>query len=129
MQLVDSNSAVPDHVGFAVERSTRDLDVLSTWKEAALPRDPAPVHSETVFSVIDGAMPEVAQRALRDQVPTAQWLPAVEDVAGGDRSYWMLAVPVHRPDRPLIVGTLRRGGYSHRFSALEAEGARRGLAS
>jgi hypothetical protein len=129
VQLVDSNAVAPDHLALAVECSARGLDVLSAWKEETLTPYSAPVQSETVFKAIDGVMPEVAQRALRDEVPTAQWLPTVEDVAGGDRSYWILAVPVLRPNDRSIVGTRRRNGYSLRFSAHEAEAARRGLVS
>jgi hypothetical protein len=131
VQLADSNAAVPDHLALAVERSTRDLDVLSTWKEQTIPPGPAPLHSEPeiVFSIIDGVMPEAAHRALRDEVPTAQWLPTGEDEAGGDRSYWILAVPSLRPNDLSIVGTWRRRGYALRFSGFEAEAARRALAS
>jgi hypothetical protein len=74
-------------------------------------------------------MPEVARRALADDLPTAQWLPTVDEVAGGDRSYWLLAVPVGAPGTPATVGVRRRNGYALRFAPHEAAAVRIGLAS
>jgi hypothetical protein len=92
-------------------------------------RDPTPVASETVFDVIDDPLPAAARRALRDRLPTAQWFPTISDVAGGDRSYWMLAVFANRSEEPPVVGVRRRHGYSFRFNAHDAVSARMGLAS
>jgi hypothetical protein len=127
--LADSNAADPRRVALAVESSAGNLDVLSTWNESPLPRDLAPRASETVFKDFDYPMPEVARRALSDELPTAQWLPTVDDVGRGDRSLWLLAVPVIRSDGPSLVGVRHRHGYSLRFSAHEAASARIGLAS
>ncbi len=129
LRLADSSAADPGHIALALESSADDLDVLSTWTEPPLSRDPTPVPSETVFDVIDDPLPEVARRALRDGLPTAQWFPTISDVAGGDRSYWMLAVFANRSEGPPLVGVRRRHGYSFRFSAHDAVSAQIGLAS
>jgi hypothetical protein len=129
LYLADSSAADPGHIAHAVESSASDLNVLSTWMESPLCGDPARAASETVFDVMDDPLPEVARRALRDGLPTAQWFPTIDDVAGGDRSYWMLAVLTNRSEGMPFVGVQRRQGYSYRFSAHEATSARIGLAS
>jgi hypothetical protein len=65
------------------------------------------------------AMPPVAQRAIADDLPTAQW----------DRSAcsWHLAVPSACRDQ-VIVGMLHRTEYSHRFTTVDAFALRSGLA-
>ena len=120
LSLADAGAVDPGHIAVAVESSASDLDVLSTWRESPVAHDPAPTASETVFNVIADPLPAVARRALHDDLPTAQWLPTIRDVAGGDRSYGTLAVPVIRSDGPSLVGVRRRNGYSFRFNALEA---------
>lgn len=129
LRLADSSAADPGHIALAVESSAGHLDVLSTWMEPTLSPDPTPVASEIVFDVIDDPLPEAARRALRDGLPTAQWFPTISDIAGGDRSYWMLAVSATRSEGPQLVGVRRRHGYSFRFSAHDAVSARMGLAS
>ena len=113
----------------AVERLSDDLEVLSTWQEAPPPRDPAPVTSQSVFASTDVAMPEVAQRAFRDDLPTAQW-PRSSRVPGGEqKACWQLAVPMRRSNGQVLVGVQQRSGYSHRFGVHEAKALRLGLAS
>jgi hypothetical protein len=129
LRLAGSGAADPGHIALAVESSAGDLNVLSTWIEPPQSRDPIPVASEIVFDVIDDPLPEAARRALRDGLPTAQWFPSIRDIAGGDRSYWMLAVFANRAEGPPLVGVRRRHGYSLRFSAHDAVSARMGLAS
>lgn len=129
LALPDSGAVAPDHIISAVEASVSELDVLSTWTEAPGPAFPTPIASETVFDAVDDPLPEVARRALRDELPTAEWLPSIRDIGGGDRSYWALAVPLLLPERPAVVGVRRRWGYSLRFSALDAASARVGLSS
>jgi hypothetical protein len=129
LRLADSSAADPGHIALAVESSAGELDVLSTWMEPTLSPDPRPVASEIIFDVIDDPLPAAARRALRDGLPTAQWFPTINDIAGGDRSYWMLAVFANRSEGPPLVGVRRRHGYSLRFSAHDAVSARMGLAS
>jgi hypothetical protein len=129
LRLAGSSGADHGHIAHAVESSASDLDVLSTWMEPFPHRDPVPVATETVFDVIEGPLPELARRALRDGLPTAQWYPTTGDDAGGDSSYWMLAVLANRSEGHPLVGVQCRLGYSYRFSAHEAASARIGLAS
>ena len=118
----------PGAVVDAVELASPEVTVLSSWRESP-PVSTAAVACETVFRAIDDPMPSVARRALHDELPTAQWLPSVGDVAGGDRSFWLLAVPLFRPFVPPIVGLHRRRGYTNRFTPMVAASLRRGLAS
>lgn len=129
MRLTDSNSADPGLVARAIERSVCDVDVLSVWKEAPLTRVSAPVTGHTVFNGTDDALPDVARRALHDNLATAQWLGTVEGAGRGDQSYWELAVPVVRSDGQAMIGVRRRHGYSLRFSVQDAATLRMGLAS
>jgi hypothetical protein len=123
VQLSDSNAADPRRIALTVEQASPDLDVLSSWKEAdALPLQTAwavPV----VFETTDLVLPEVARRALEDEVPTAQWLPKSNNVSDGDRASWIFAVPSRRCGGSARVGICRRRGYANRFSANEAESA------
>jgi hypothetical protein len=93
--------------------------VLSSWKESTS-SEPPPRRCPDVLGVGYEALPEVAQRALDDDLPTARWSRA--------DSSWQLAVPSVCGGKA-IVGMSYRGGYSHRFSAHEAAALRSGLAS
>jgi hypothetical protein len=71
LRLADSNAVQPGLVARAVERSACDLEVLSAWTEVPLDRHPTPPLRQTLLSATDGPMPPFAQRALRDELPTA----------------------------------------------------------
>jgi hypothetical protein len=68
----------------------------------------------------DQQLPEVARRALDDDLPTAKW----------DRSdsSWHLAVPSVCNGKA-IVGMSHRRGYDHRFTVHDAAALRCGLNS
>lgn len=120
VELRLADPSVPDSrlVAHAVERLSGDIEVLSAWQEVPLIRDPTPTTSQSVFAGTEGAMPEVAQRAIRDELPTATW-----------KSSWQLAVPVQRGDGQVFVGVQDRQGYSRRFGLHEVNALRLGLAS
>jgi hypothetical protein len=103
-----------------VDRSASDIDVLSAWSESPSPSVPPRLFCNDVLGPQHDTMPDVAHRAIIDNLPTAQW----------DRSKnsWHLAVPSACRDQ-LIVGLLHRGGYSHRFTTVDALGLRMALAS
>jgi len=125
-----SSSAIDSKlVARAVERLSDDLEVLSTWQESAPPRTPVPATSQAVFTGTGVPMPEVAQRALRDDLPTAQWPGAFRVPVGEPKPYWQLAVPMHRSDGRVLVGVIQRSGYSRRFGVHEGAALRLGLAS
>jgi hypothetical protein len=127
--LADSSMCDSKLVVRAVERLSDDLEVLSAWQEAPPPRDPAPVTSQSVFAGTDVAMPQVAQRAFRDDLPTARW-PGTHSVPAGEpTACWQLAVPMRRSNGEVLVGVLQRSGYSRRFGVREARALRLGLAS
>jgi hypothetical protein len=109
----------PKSLARFVDAAAGSLDVLGSWTETPDGTQDAP-RPALVLDVVEDPLPEAARRAVRDDVPTAQWLPSVADIAGGDRSYWLLAVPARRSDGAQVVGLSRRQGYSHRFSASEA---------
>jgi hypothetical protein len=129
LRLADADAVQPGLVARAVERSTRDLEVLSAWTEVPLHRDPTPRLRQTLVSASDGPMPAFAQRALRDELPTAQWLPIDGDPTEVGQCQWHLAVPMIRSDGQTVVGLRRRRGYSLRFNPLDAAAARMDLAS
>jgi hypothetical protein len=103
----------------AIDQSTSDIEVLSTWNEPVR-LAPGARFCEDVFGAEHDVMPSVAQRALEDDLPTAQWDRAV--------SRWHLAVPSECRDQ-VIVGMIHRSGYSHRFTTIDAFALRNGLAS
>jgi hypothetical protein len=123
VKLSDSNSADPRHIALTVGQASPDLDVLSSWKEADSLPLPSARSVPIVFETTDLLLPEVARRALEDEVPTTQWLPKSSDVSGGDRSCWILAVPSCRCGGAARIGICHRRGYATRFSASEAESA------
>ncbi len=109
----------PSRLASVVDRSVPQLDVLSSWEETSSPA-PTPRQCPSVLGVGYEPLPEVAQRAHDDDLPTAQW----------DRadSSWHLAVPSVCSGKA-IIGMSRRHGYSHRFTAHDAAALRSGLAS
>ncbi len=73
LRLLDSSTVVPGLVTRAVGRSTEGLDVLSTWNDGGRVTDPAPVPGQVILDGLDAHLPAVVRRALRDDLPTAQW--------------------------------------------------------
>ena len=108
----------PSRLACAVEKAAADVEVLSSWKESAS-SEPTPQHCPDVLGVGYEPLPQVAQRAFDDHLPTAKW----------DRSdsSWHLAVPSVCTGKA-IVGMSHRRGYSHRFTAYDAAALRCGLA-
>lgn len=109
----------PSRLASTVNKAVANMEVLSSWKESTLP-EPPPRRCPDVLGVGYEPLPEVAQRALDDDLPTAKW----------DRSdsTWYLAVPSACGGKA-IVGMSYRCGYSRRFSAHDAAAVRSGLAS
>ena len=107
LRLVDWNSVRPGLVARAVECSTRDLDVLSAWREESFNCDPTPPLRQTVLNPSNDPMPAVARRALRDGLPTAQWLSIDGDSTEAGQRQWHLAVPMVRSDGQSVVGSDR----------------------
>jgi hypothetical protein len=108
----------PSRLASAVDKVVPHMEVLSSWKESSRP-EATPQPCADVIGVGYEPLPEVAQRAVDDDLPTAQW----------DRtsSSWHLAVPSVCGGRA-IVGMAHRRGYSHRFTAHDAAALRSGLA-
>jgi hypothetical protein len=107
----------PSRLASAVDKAASDVEVLSAWRESACP-EPTPQHCADVLGVGDEPLPEAAQRAIDDDLPTASW-----DCS--DTS-WHLAVPAVCSGKA-IVGMSHRRGYSHRFTAHDAAALRCGL--
>ncbi len=109
----------PSRLASVVDESVSHIEVLSSWKEVASAK-PNPRRCPEVLGVGYEPLPQVAQRALDDDLPTAAW----------DRSdsSWHLAVPSVCNGKA-IVGMSYRSGYSHRFTAHDAVALRTGLAS
>ncbi len=121
LQLGDTNGIAPhpSRLASAVDEAVSHIEVLSSWEEMASPQ-PAPRLCPDVLGVGYEPLPQVAQRALDDDLPTAKW----------DRtdSSWQLAVPSVCSGKA-IIGMSRRNGYSHRFTAHDVAALRSGLAS
>jgi hypothetical protein len=113
------HSPHPSRLASAIDRAVANMEVLSSWRESTGPGAPLR-RCPDVRGVGYEPLPHVAQRALDDDLPTAKW----------DRSdsSWHLAVPSFCGGQP-IVGLSDRRGYSHRFTARDAQAFRRGLAS
>ena len=109
----------PSRLASTVDKAAADVEVLSAWKESACP-EPTPQPCRDVMGVGYEPLPQVAQRALDDNLPTAEW----------DRSdsSWHLAVPSVCSGKA-IVGMSHRRGYDHRFTPHDAAALRRGLNS
>jgi hypothetical protein len=121
LQLGDETepSAHPSRLASVIDKAVSNIEVLSSWKEAPSP-EPTSRQCPDVLGVGYEPLPEVAQRALHDDLPTAKW----------DRtdSSWHLAVPSACGGKA-IVGMSYRSGYCHRFSAHDAAAIRSALAS
>jgi hypothetical protein len=122
LRLGDAHVHVPSpsRLALAVNKSTADVEVLSAWNESSSP-NPFPRDSATILTPPDDSMASVARRALKDDLPTAEWEPSALS--------WCLAVPCTGPWRQPVVGLSHRRGYSVRFTSREVAALRRGLAS
>jgi hypothetical protein len=133
LRLAGPTPAAPSLVARAVERSSRGVDVLSTWNEAGRIAGPAPASSQVILDGLGDQLPAVARRALRDDLPTAQWHRTGTGFGPGGPEEgppsWQLAVPVVRSDGRSLVGYQRRRGYTFRFGTHDVEAARVDLAS
>jgi hypothetical protein len=128
MRLVDSDPANLGLVARAIECTSPSLDVLGVWSESSPDRMPSAVPARMVYSGTDDSMPNVAKRAVRDELPSAQWHPCPGGEPGDDRPHWQLAVPVVLADGEKVVAVRRRNGYSHRFTTDDAVSTWLGLA-
>ena len=113
------SSPHPSQLATVIDGAVSRIEVLSSWTAVASPA-PTPRRCPDVLGVGYEQLPDVAQRALDDDLPTAKW----------DRSdfSWHLAVPSVCGGKA-IVGMSHRGGYSHRFTSHDAAALRSGLAS
>ena len=127
VELRLTDAAVADARLFAntVEHLSEELVVLSSWQEVAAPALATPMASQHVYVGTEAAMPDVARRALRDDLPTAKW----PSGAGELKGFWQVAVPFRRKDGEVLVGVQQRRGYSRRFGAQEVKALWWGLAS
>jgi hypothetical protein len=131
LRLAGPTPVVPGLVARAVGRSRRGLDVLSSWNEARGVVDPAPASGQVILDGLADHLPAVVRRALRDDIPTAQWQGTSTGIRtpGEGSPAWQLAVPVVKADgRPLVAYQQRRG-YSFRFGTHDVVAARVELAS
>jgi hypothetical protein len=121
LQLGDEAEATPhpSRLALVVDEAASNIEVLSSWKEEASPEQ-TPLLCPNVLGVGYEPLPHVAQRALNDDIPTAEW-------NRSDLS-WHLAVPSVCAGKA-IIGMSHRCGYSLRFSAHDATALRSGLAS
>ena len=112
-------AASPKRLAAAVGNGAPTVEVLSAWNEPGSGQI-RPKLCRDVLGLLYDDMPNVAHRALDDNLATAAW----------DRSdsSWHLAVPSSCDAQP-IVGLSHRRGYSRRFTSLEAASIRSGLAS
>ncbi len=121
LQLGDETQSVSHsaQLAHAVHRAVSSVEVLNSWEESTL-SETTPLLCSNVLGVGYETLPEVAQRALSDDLPTAKW----------ERmdSSWHLAVPALCGGKA-IVGMANRRGYSFRFSAHDAAALESGLAS
>jgi hypothetical protein len=108
-----------------VEDSVPAVEVLSTWSQTPVLAGAYPARTDHVVALSDAVLPDLARRAVDDQLPTAQWHSRTDH----DVAHWDLAVPVFAAHRPVVVGIRRRNGYALRFSALEADAIAKTLAS
>jgi hypothetical protein len=109
----------PSRLASVIDGAVSTLEVLSSWTEMTSP-EPTPRQCPDVLGVGYEPLPQVAQRALDDDLPTARW--------DHSDSSWHLAVPSVCGGKA-IVGMSHRGGYSYRFTAHDAAALRSGLAS
>jgi hypothetical protein len=109
----------PSRLASAIDKAVPNMEVLSSWTESTTP-EPAPQKCPDVLGVGYEPLPQVAQRALDDDLPTAKWDPS--------DSSWHLAVPSVCRGKA-IVGMSYRKGYEFRFTTHDAAALRSGLAS
>ena len=129
VRLAESDSAQPGDVARLVEGTAPELDLLSPWRESPFPCAAVRVSNEAVLDAFDDSMPPAARRALRDDLPTAEWLSVKSDTTGQTQSHWLLAVPLVSVSTPTRIYIRRRAGYALRFGAHDAAAARSRLAS
>jgi hypothetical protein len=113
------HAAPPKHLAAAVGNRAPAVEVLSAWNEHRSGQIRPKLCRDVLGSLYDD-MPNVAHRALDDNLATAVWVRS--------DSSWHLAVPASCDAQP-IVGLSHRRGYTHRFTSLEAASIRSGLAS
>jgi hypothetical protein len=113
------HAAPPKHLAAAVGNGAPAVEVLSAWNEHRSGQIRPKLCRDVLGSLYDD-MPNVAHRALDDNLATAVWVRS--------DSSWHLAVPASCDAQP-IVGLSHRRGYTHRFTSLEAASIRSGLAS
>jgi hypothetical protein len=121
LQLGDETeqSSHPARLASVIDKAVVGVEVLSSWSESiSLETDPR--RCPEVLGVGYEPLPEVAQRALDDDLPTARWVRS--------DSSWHLAVPSSCEGKA-FVGMSYRVGYSHRFTAYDVAALRSGLAS
>jgi hypothetical protein len=109
----------PSLLAADLDKASSHVEVLSAWNEDVTV-GPSPRFSPHVLGQRFDDLPPVAERALRDNLATAQW-------DRGDTA-WHLAVPSVCA-RQQIVGLSHRNGYTRRFTSLDVAAIQRGLAS
>jgi hypothetical protein len=109
----------PSRLASAVDKAVDSMEVLSSWNESSHQPAPIPQPCADVMGVGYEPLPQVAQRAVDDDLPTAEW--------DRSESSWHLAVPSVCNGQS-IVGISHRRGYSHRFTSRDAAALRCGLA-
>jgi hypothetical protein len=129
LRLGAPSSTEPNRIARAIQRTSRDIDVLGVWNAKQSDHEPAPIPSQLVFGATNDSMPDVAKRAVRDQLATAQWHPSTNTTPRGDIPHWQLAVPVLQADGEEVVAVHRRNGYSLRYTPEDVVGTWLGLAS
>jgi hypothetical protein len=115
----------PSGLARIVERHSSDFELLSTWREAGSGTDLHRCSPTEMCKESDRVLPRSARRAVADQLPTARWQASRD----GQPSHWELAVPVVGRHDGVIAAVARRSGYSHRFSALDAQALRMQVAT
>ncbi len=123
LRVVGKGDADACDLAASVRQSACDLDVLSAWAEvpgAVTPGGP-------VFSTPGRDMPGAGERALREGLPTAAWVPSADRSERADPAHWILAVPAVPAGRVPMVAVRRRSGYSARFSTGDVASLRSGL--
>jgi hypothetical protein len=74
LQLGDEAGPTPHPAQLAsvIDDAVSPIDVLSSWKESTS-SDPTPLRCPNVFGMGYEPLPQVARRALHDDLPTAKW--------------------------------------------------------
>jgi hypothetical protein len=116
LSVHDPGRSSPREVTELIEQSAPELDVLSAWRGVEQDHCPQAAAADRVLRVQDSPLPDVARRAVDDNLATAKWHPTCDEYA----AHWLLAVPVRGAERAGLVALRRREGYSYRFSALDA---------